>query len=125
MKELVDLIHQYNCRTFFQMMLGGATEAAPGIQSVSSSYLTPGEVKERQPYHKAYLIDNPQSPRELTVEEIEGLVEKFALAAERASKADFDGVEVNGGNGHLINAFISRVWNRRHDKYGRDSLEND
>jgi 2,4-dienoyl-CoA reductase (NADPH2) len=124
LRELADLIHQYNCPTFLQMMMGGATESAPGVQGVSSSFLTPDEVKERQPYHKAYLLDNPQSPRELTIEEIGGLVEKFALAAARAAKAGFDGVEVNGANGHLINAFISRVWNRRHDKYGCDNLEN-
>jgi 2,4-dienoyl-CoA reductase (NADPH2) len=124
LRELVDLIHKYDCPAFLQMMMGGATESAPGIPGVSSSFLTPDEVKERQPYHKAYLLDNPQSPRELTVEEISGLVEKFTLAAERAAKAGFNGVEVNGGNGHLINAFISRVWNRRHDQYGGDSLEN-
>jgi 2,4-dienoyl-CoA reductase (NADPH2) len=123
-KELVDLIHGYNCPTFLQMMMGGATESAPGVQGVSSSFLTPDEVKERQPYHKAYLLENPQSPRELTIEEIGGLVEKFALAAERAAKAGFDGVEINGANGHLINAFISRVWNRRSDKYGGENLEN-
>jgi 2,4-dienoyl-CoA reductase (NADPH2) len=124
LRELVDLIHKYNCPTFMQMMMGGATESAPGVQGVSSSYLTPAEIKERQPYHKAYLVDNPQSPRELTIEEIEGLVAKFASAAERASKAGFDGVEVNAGNGHLLNAFVSRVWNKRHDKYGCDGLEN-
>jgi 2,4-dienoyl-CoA reductase (NADPH2) len=124
LRELVEPIHKYNCPTFFQMMMGGATESAPGVQGISSSYLTPAEVKERQPYHKAYLLDNPQSPRELTIEEIGGLVEKFALAAERAAMAGFDGVEVNGGNGHLINAFMSRVWNRRQDKYGCGSLEN-
>ncbi|MGD9118773.1 MAG: FAD-dependent oxidoreductase [Dehalococcoidia bacterium] len=123
-RELTDLIHEYNCPTFFQLMMGGATEPAPGVPGVSSSVLTPEEMKERQPYHKAYLLDNPQPPRELTIEEIGGLVEKFAQAAERAAKAGFDGVEVNGGNGHLINAFVSRVWNRRHDKYGCDNLEN-
>jgi 2,4-dienoyl-CoA reductase (NADPH2) len=124
LRELVELIHKYDCPTFLQMMMGGATESAPGVPGVSSSFLTPAELKERQPYHKAYLLDNPQSPRELTVEEIEGLVEKFALAAERAAKAGFNGVEINAGNGHLINAFVSRVWNRRQDKYGCQNLEN-
>ena len=124
LNELVELIHKYDCPTFYQLMMGGATESAPGVQGVSSSFLTPAEVKERQPYHKAYLVENPQSPRELTIEEIEGLIEKFALAAERAAKAGFNGVEVNAGNGHLINAFVSRVWNRRQDKYGAGSLEN-
>lgn len=124
MKELVELIHKYNCPTFFQLMMGGATESAPGVQGVSSSFLTTAEMKERQPYHKGYLVDNPQSPRELTTEEIGALIEKFAVAAERAAKCGFDGVEINGGNGHLVNAFLSRVWNRRQDTYGCGSLEN-
>lgn len=123
-KELVDLIHKYDCPAFFQLMMGGATESAPGVPGVSSSALTVEELKERQPYHKAYLLDNPQPPKELTTDEIGGVIENFAQAAERAARAGFDGVEVNGGNGHLINAFISRVWNRRIDKYGCDNLEN-
>ena len=124
LKELVDLIHQYNCPTIFQLMMGGATESTPGVPGVSSSALSPEELKERQPYHKAYLLENPLSPRELTTDEIGGLIEKFAEAAERAANAGFNGVEVNGGNGHLINAFVSRVWNWRHDEYGCDNLEN-
>jgi 2,4-dienoyl-CoA reductase (NADPH2) len=124
LQELVDLIHKYNCPAFFQLMMGGATESAPGVPGVSSSAITAEELKERQPYHKAYLLDNPQPPRELTADEIGGVIEKFAQAAERAARAGFDGVEVNGGNGHLINAFISRVWNRRIDKYGCGNLEN-
>jgi 2,4-dienoyl-CoA reductase (NADPH2) len=124
LRELNKLIHSYNCPTFLQMMTGGATEAAPGVQPISSSFLTPEELKDRQPYHKAYLLDNPRSPRALTIEEIEAAVEKFAEGAERAEKAGFNGVELNGGNGHLINAFISRVWNRRQDKYGCQNLEN-
>ena len=124
LRELNELIHKNNCPTFLQMMMGGATESAPGVQPISSSFLTPAELKERQPYHKAYLLDNPQSPRELTIEEIEIIIEKFAAAAGRAEKAGFNGVELNGGNGHLINSFISRVWNRRQDKYGCENLEN-
>ena len=124
LKELNELIHQHNCPTLLQLMMGGATESAPGVQPISSSFLTPPELKERQPYHKAYLLDNPQSPRELTIEEIEEIVEKFTIAAERAEKAGFNGVEINGGNGHLVNAFVSRVWNRRQDKYGCQNLEN-
>lgn len=124
LRDLNELIHKNNCPTLLQMQMSGATESAAGVQSVSSSFLTPDELKERQPYHKAYLLDNPQSPKELTIEEIGILVEKFATAANRAEKAGFNGVELNGGNGHLINAFISRVWNKRHDKYGCENLEN-
>jgi 2,4-dienoyl-CoA reductase (NADPH2) len=123
LKELTELIHKYNCPTFVQMMLGGATQYVPGIQPASSSPLTPAEMKDRYPYHKGYLLDNPP-PRELTIQEIEDFVDAFAKAAERARKAGFDGVEINACNGHLLNAFVSRVWNRRQDKYGCQNLEN-
>jgi 2,4-dienoyl-CoA reductase-like NADH-dependent reductase (Old Yellow Enzyme family) len=61
--------------------------------------------------------------KELRVEEIKALTEAFAMAAERAMKAGFDGVEVHGAHGFLLNQFWSPLTNRRSDKYG-GSLEN-
>jgi 2,4-dienoyl-CoA reductase-like NADH-dependent reductase (Old Yellow Enzyme family) len=61
--------------------------------------------------------------RELTKSEIEGLVEEFAVAAERAIKAGFDGVELHGAHGFLLNQFFSPLLNKRGDEYG-GSLEN-
>jgi len=61
--------------------------------------------------------------QELQVEEIETLTEAFALAAERAKIAGFDGVEVHGAHGFLLNQFFSPLTNRRGDNYG-GSLEN-
>ncbi len=43
---------------------------------------------------------------------------------ERAAKAGFDGCEVNGSSCHFINTFFSRIWNKRTDEYGPQSLEN-
>jgi 2,4-dienoyl-CoA reductase (NADPH2) len=60
-------------------------------------------------------------PKELTVPEIEGLVEKFAAAAVRAKKAGFDGVDVNAASSHLLHNFLSPFWNRREDIYGGNS----
>jgi len=61
--------------------------------------------------------------RELTRSEIEALVEDFAVAAERAIKAGFDGVELHGAHGFLLNQFFSPLLNKRGDEYG-GSLEN-
>ncbi|MFQ5601571.1 MAG: alkene reductase [Candidatus Krumholzibacteriia bacterium] len=58
------------------------------------------------------------TPRELRLDEIPSLVEAFARAAENARAAHFDGVEVHGGNGYLIDQFLHHHTNRRHDAYG-------
>lgn len=62
-------------------------------------------------------------PRELTVEEIKGLVKSFRDAALRAYKAGFDAIEIHGAHGYLIHEFLSPLTNKRTDEYG-GSLEN-
>jgi 2,4-dienoyl-CoA reductase-like NADH-dependent reductase (Old Yellow Enzyme family) len=56
-------------------------------------------------------------------EEIKALIEAFAKATNRAMKADFDGIEIHGAHGHLLNQFFSPITNHRKDKYG-GNLEN-
>lgn len=63
------------------------------------------------------------SARELTVDELGILVDQYAAATERAIKAGFDGVEVHGAHGFLLNQFYSPLTNHRTDSYG-GSLEN-
>ncbi len=60
--------------------------------------------------------------RELQKPELEGIAEEFALAAERALKAGFDGVELHGAHGYLLCQFFSPLLNKRNDEFG-GSLE--
>ncbi|MGB9714645.1 MAG: FAD-dependent oxidoreductase [Candidatus Bathyarchaeales archaeon] len=61
-----------------------------------------------------------ETPRALTIPEIEELVEIFAEAARRVKEAGFDAVEIHGAHGYLINQFLSPLTNRRTDQYGGD-----
>ncbi len=62
-------------------------------------------------------------PRALTAEEIPESVQQFRRGAENARRAGFDGVEIHGANGYLIDQFIRSGANRRSDSYG-GSIEN-
>ena len=62
-------------------------------------------------------------PLDLSTRQIEGIIEDFAAAAERAARAGFDGVELHGANGYLQTQFTSTMTNRRTDAWG-GSLEN-
>jgi 2,4-dienoyl-CoA reductase-like NADH-dependent reductase (Old Yellow Enzyme family) len=68
-------------------------------------------------------MDVYPTPKEMTVEEIEGLVQSWADAARRALAAGFDTIEIHGAHGYLITEFLSPISNRRTDKYG-GSFEN-
>jgi len=64
-----------------------------------------------------------ETPRELSIEEIKGIIESFAQAAGRVKAAGFDAVEVLSGTGYLISEFLSPLTNKREDEYG-GSFEN-
>jgi 2,4-dienoyl-CoA reductase (NADPH2) len=61
---------------------------------------------------------NPQVPHELTDDEIEETIEAFARAAGLARSTGYDGVEIMGSEGYLINEFIVASTNRRTDRWG-------
>ncbi len=64
-----------------------------------------------------------ETPRALETEEVEQVVEDYRKAAERAKMAGFDGIEIHGANGYLIDQFLQSKTNHRSDRYG-GSLEN-
>jgi len=89
-----------------------------GKLPVSSSAVTPaGHVSLIRP-EKSFV-----TPRALTVDEIHEVVQQYKRGAENAMKAGFDGVEIHGANGYLIDQFLQDSTNHREDEYG-GSVEN-
>jgi len=68
-------------------------------------------------------VNEKTGARELTLEEVEQLKTDFILAAERAQKAGYDGVEIHGAHGYILAQFLSADINLRKDAYG-GSLDN-
>ncbi len=107
----------------------------PGLEKLSSSIHATGTPVVIQITHAGRAANSeitgspPVSPsaedkaRGLGADELPVLVEAFEDAAQRALKAGFDGVEIHGAHGFLLNQFFSPLANHRRDDYG-GSLEN-
>ncbi|KAH8886596.1 FMN-linked oxidoreductase [Thozetella sp. PMI_491] len=113
-KTITDEVHRNGCFIICQLFhIGRAANPeiaeAEGIEIVSSSAIPHAE--------------GSPVPRALTTEDIKRIVQDFATAAENAIRAGFDGVELHGANGYLIDSFTQDVSNTRADEYG-GSVEN-
>jgi NADPH2 dehydrogenase len=86
----------------------------------------PDVLEKGSPYVGVSAIRHPERsvpPRPLTIPEIKECVKLFEVAARNAIAAGFDGVEIHGANGFLVDQFIQTVTNERTDEYG-GSIEN-
>ncbi len=112
-QELTNKVHACDARIFLQLSHAGRqTNKAftGGRLSVAPSAIS---CPMGEPMTK-------EIPKELDLEEIEEIIDRFGQAARRAREAGFDGVEVHGAHGYLISAFMSAYTNKRHDAYGGD-----
>ncbi|MCG0275984.1 MAG: FAD-dependent oxidoreductase [Thermosediminibacteraceae bacterium] len=105
--ELAEAVHSYGTKIFMQIHHAGR-QTTPGVieglQPVAPSPIPCGFLGVQ--------------PRELTLDEIEGIIQKFVNAAVRAKIAGFDGIELHGAHGYLIGQFMSPRTNKRVDQYG-------
>jgi hypothetical protein len=84
-----------------------------GAPPVAPSAIAPkGHVSLLRP-ERPYVV-----PRALTTEEVVGVVQAFRHGAENAKAAGFDGVEIHGANGYLLDQFLQDGSNKRDDRYG-------
>lgn len=110
-KRLADACHEYDCKVFGQL--------------IHMARLVPpyADVKNVAPSAVASPIV-PSVPHELTVEEIHGIIDDYAAAAENLKAAGVDGLEVQCGGSYLPAEFMSVNTNFRTDEYGPQSFEN-
>ncbi len=105
LRELTDAIHRHNTPVAVELSHAGilsnekVTEITPVILSKVDGYIGSGG-------------------REMTVEDIQEIIEVFGQAARRAKEARFDAIQIHGAHGFLINQFLSPAFNKRTDAYG-------
>lgn len=120
-RKVTDAVHAKGGRIFVQLwhvgrvshvdLHGGEAPVAPSaIRAETKTFLNNG-------------FADVSEPRALGAEEIPGIGEDFRKAAANAIEAGFDGVEVHGANGYLLDQFLRETANVRTDAYG-GSVEN-
>ncbi|MFE2295053.1 alkene reductase [Streptomyces sp. NPDC059452] len=115
-------VHDAGGRIFVQLMHSGRV-GHPSLYPDGALPLAPSAIATgRQMYTPGGKLDHPV-PREMTLEDIARTVEDFVAAAKYAVDAGFDGVELHGANGYLIQQFLADGSNHRTDVYG-GSVEN-
>lgn len=111
-KPVTEAVHQAGGRIVAQLWHQGrlARPDVNKLQPLSSSTI-------RAPYHKP--DENPYGePRAMTSDDIRQTLDDYASATRNALKAGFDGVQVHGANGYLIDQFLRDNTNKRDDDYG-------
>ncbi|KAH6675297.1 hypothetical protein F5X68DRAFT_39973 [Plectosphaerella plurivora] len=110
-KPITEAIHAKGCFIYCQIMAPGRAGNKEGFPLYSASTVPmPGRE------------DGP-TPVEMTEEDIKTCIAEFAQAAKNAMAAGFDGIELHGANGYLIDQFTQDVTNQRTDAWG-GSVEN-
>ncbi|KAG0513445.1 hypothetical protein BDA96_10G102800 [Sorghum bicolor] len=124
-KPIVDAVHRKGGIFFCQIWHVGRVstyEFQPDGQAPISStdkQITPAEIS---PSGEPVMVYS--KPRRLRTEEIPGIVDDFRRAARNAIEAGFDGVEIHGAHGFILEQFMKDSSNDRTDEYGGGSLEN-
>ncbi|MDH5592642.1 MAG: alkene reductase, partial [Gammaproteobacteria bacterium] len=121
-KKVTDAVHDKGGKIFLQLWHCGRVSHSSllpnGMLPQAPSSIKPlGEVltyQGMQPY---------ETPHALTLEEIAQIIDMYRNAAKNALKAGFDGVEVHGANGYLLDQFLRDGTNHRSDQYG-GAIEN-
>lgn len=123
-KKTTGEVHKKGGKIYIQLMHTGRV-SHPENMPEGSRVLAPSAVALTQT--KMYVdgkgeLDMP-APKTMSIEDIKSTIQEYVNASKLAIEAGFDGVELHGANGYLIDQFINTASNKRTDQYG-GSMEN-
>ncbi|HEX4041542.1 MAG TPA: alkene reductase [Xanthobacteraceae bacterium] len=116
-KLVTDAVHRAGGRIFLQLWHVGRI-SHPSLQPAGALPVAPSAIV---PTGQAWTLEGMKpyvTPHALELAEIAGIVEDFRRGARHAREAGFDGVELHGANGYLVDQFLRDATNRRSDAYG-------
>ncbi|MFY0545653.1 NADH:flavin oxidoreductase [Brevibacillus sp. H7] len=120
-KKVTKAVHKEGIPIFLQLMHAGSQSQGNIFRDET---IAPSSVRPKGEQLPIYRGDGPFAvPREMTKDEIHRVICSFADSALRAKEAGFDGVEIHGANGYLLDQFLTDYMNQRPDEYG-GSTEN-
>lgn len=115
-------VHEHGGKIFLQLWHVGRI-SHPLTLGSGELPVAPSAIKPAGEIYTDQGMQQFVTPRALATNEIPALIEEFRRAAANAKEAGFDGVEIHGANGYLIDQFLRDGTNKRHDAYG-GSVEN-
>ncbi len=122
-KQVTDAVHQKGGKIFLQIMHTGRISHSDNMEE-GAIIVAPSAVQAAgEMFTDANGLQNHPVPKEMTLIDIEDAQQEFIQASKNAIAAGFDGVEIHGANGYLIDQFINTGSNKRTDRYG-GSIEN-
>ena len=122
-KKVTDAVHAKGAKMFVQLMHTGRIGHQFNLPK-GAKVLAPSAVRAAgQMYTDAEGLKDHPTPEAMTEADIMGTIAEFVNAATNAVKAGFDGIELHGANGYLLEQFIRPNSNTRTDPYG-GSIEN-
>jgi len=117
-KKVTKAVHEKGGKIVIQLMHTGRISHQANMPE-GAVILSPSAVKPAgQMWTDSLQMQDFPIPKQMTVEEILQTKEEFVTAAKNAIEAGFDGVELHGANGYLLEQFISPHTNMRADEYG-------
>lgn len=116
-KTVTDAVRARGARIFLQIWHVGRLSHS-SVQPNGGLPVAPSPIPAEGTIYTEAGLKEFETPRELSIEEIPGIVSDFRQAAENAKLAGFDGVEIHAANGYLIDQFLRDGTNRRTDAYG-------